>query len=241
MGWRMTPLSSFFEQEVAQLTSPASTELLNVDSIFQTAFEGLLDEITEDILLNLMHDWVHDILATPIRADFALAQLEVKQYLSEFPFYLSLTDAPLQIRQIHQLFLEHDMVMSDFNEAKSARYLTGSIDLVYFDGQRYHIADYKSNFLGPDQQHYSAEAIQQNMSQSSYWLQAALYLVALHRYLSANMQTYSIQQHLGGATYLYLRGMNGQVQQGVYHWQPDSEFIEKLDQILGYFEQKKSA
>ncbi len=40
------------------------------------------------------------------------------------------------------------MVMSDFNEAKSARYLTGSIDLVYFDGQRYHIADYKSNFLG---------------------------------------------------------------------------------------------
>ncbi|WP_180082912.1 UvrD-helicase domain-containing protein [Acinetobacter sp. YH12102] len=231
----------FFEQEVAQLARSTSTESLDVDSLFQTAFEGLLDEITEDILLNLMHDWVHEILATPIQADFALAQLEAKQYLSEFPFYLSLTDAPLQIRQIHQLFLEHDMVMSDFNEAKSARYLTGSIDLVYFDGQRYHIADYKSNFLGPDQQHYSAEAIQQNMSQSSYWLQAALYLVALHRYLSANMQTYSITQHLGGATYLYLRGMNGQAQQGAYHWQPDSEFIEKLDQILGYFEQKKSA
>ena len=33
-------------------------------------------------------------------------------------------------------------------EAKSARYLNGSIDLVYFDGQRYHIADYKSNYLG---------------------------------------------------------------------------------------------
>lgn len=231
----------FFEQEIAQLIRSASTESLNVDSIFQTAFEGLLDEITEDILLNLMHDWVRDILITPIQADFALAQLEAKQYLSEFPFYLSLTDAPLQIWQIHQLFLEHDMVMSDFNEAKSARYLTGSIDLVYFDGQRYHIADYKSNFLGPDQQQYSAEAIQENMSQSSYWLQAALYLVALHRYLSANMQGYSIQQHLGGATYLYLRGMNGQTQQGAYHWQPDTEFIEKLDQILGYFEQKKSA
>ena len=55
------------------------------------------------------------------------------------------------------------------------------------------------------------------------------------------MQGYSITQHLGGATYLYLRGMNGQVQQGAYHWQPSLEFIEKLDQILGYFEQKKSA
>ncbi|WP_216936623.1 MULTISPECIES: UvrD-helicase domain-containing protein [unclassified Acinetobacter] len=231
----------FFEQEMSQIPRAVIAEPLNVDGIFQTAFNGLLDEITEDILLNLMHAWVHDILATPIQADFALAQLQAKQYLSEFPFYLSLTDAPLQIRQIHQLFLENDIVMNDFNEAKSARYLTGSIDLVYFDGQRYHIADYKSNFLGPDQQHYSAEAIQQNMSQSSYWLQAALYLVALHRYLGANMREYSIQQHLGGASYLYLRGMNGQAEQGSYYWQPSIEFIEQLDQILGYFEQKKSA
>src|SRR5690606_371177 len=221
----------FFEQEMAQIAHLASPEQLNVESIFQTALDGLLDEIREDILLNLMHDWVHDILVTPIQADFVLAQLGDQQYLSEFPFYLSLTDAPLQIRQIHQLFVEHDIVMSDFNEAKSARYLTGSIDLVYFDGQRYHIADYKSNFLGPDQQHYTAEAIQQNMSQSSYWLQAALYLVALHRYLNANMQAYSMQQHLGGASYLYLRGMHGQMEQGVYHWQPDIEFVEKLDQI----------
>ncbi|MDM1322709.1 UvrD-helicase domain-containing protein [Acinetobacter pseudolwoffii] len=231
----------FFEQEMAQIAHLASPEQLNVESIFQTALDGLLDEIREDILLNLMHDWVHDILVTPIQVDFVLAQLGDQQYLSEFPFYLSLTDAPLQIRQIHQLFVEHDIVMSDFNEAKSARYLTGSIDLVYFDGQRYHIADYKSNFLGPDQQHYTAEAIQQNMSQSSYWLQAALYLVALHRYLNANMQAYSMQQHLGGASYLYLRGMHGQMEQGVYHWQPDIEFVEKLDQILGYFEQKKTA
>ena len=220
---------------MAQLTRSASTESLNVDSIFQTAFEGLLDEITEDILLNLMHHWVHDILATPIQTDFALAQLEAKHYLSEFPFYLSLTDAPLQIRQIHQLFLEHDMVMSDFNEAKSARYLTGSIDLVYFDGQRYHIADYKSNFLGTDQSQYNIEEIQKSMSQASYWLQAGLYLVALHRYLTAQMENYDIHQHLGGASYLYLRGMNGEQLQGIHYWKPDAEFILRLDSILGSF------
>jgi len=79
------------------------------------------------------------------------------------------------------------------------------------------------------------------MTHSSYWLQAALYLVALHRYLSVNMQGYDMQQHLGGATYLYLRGMNGQAEQGAYHWQSSLEFILKLDEILGYFEQKKSA
>ncbi len=92
--------------------------------------------------------------------------------------------------------------------------------MVYFDGQQYHIADYKSNFLGTDQIHYSATAIQQSMSQASYWLQAGLYLVALHRYLALQMQDYDIEKHLGGASYLYLRGMNGQAEQGFYHWKP---------------------
>ena len=110
----------------------------------------------EDLLLNRVHDWLKRNSGCTLQADFSLEQLQQGTYLSEFPFYLSLTDVPLQIRQIQQLFAEHDILMPDFNEAKSARYLTGSIDLVYFDGQRYHIADYKSNFLGSDQQHYTA-------------------------------------------------------------------------------------
>ena len=70
-------------------------------------------------------------------------------------------------------------------------------------------------------------------------LQAALYLVALHRYLSVKLQNYQIEQHLGGASYLYLRGMNGQAQQGYMYWKPDDEFILRLDAILGYFSEDK--
>ena len=77
------------------------------------------------------------------------------------------------------------------------------------------------------------------MSSASYWLQAALYLVALHRYLSIKLEHYQIDQHLGGASYLYLRGMNGEVGQGYYYWRPDSEFILRLDAILGYFAEDK--
>jgi len=39
------------------------------------------------------------------------------------------------------LFEEYSIEMPELLEAKSARYLNGSIDLVYFDGQRYHLAD----------------------------------------------------------------------------------------------------
>ena len=49
-----------------------------------------------------------------------------------------------------------------------------------------------------------------------------------------------MQQHLGGASYLYLRGMNGQAQQGCYYWKPEDEFILRLDAILGYFSEDKA-
>ncbi len=229
-----------FEKEIANIAH-AEPKPISVEALLQQAMTVFIEEMHEDILLNLMQDWLGEIVSTPIQADFSLQQLSKGSYLSEFPFLLSMQDAAIQIKQIHALFVEYGIVMGDFNEAKSARYLTGSIDLVYFDGQQYHIADYKSNFLGQDQQDYASHAIQDNMSHSSYWLQAALYLVAMHRYLTANMQNYDIHQHLGGASYLYLRGMNGCAGQGNHHWQPSVEFIEKLDDILGYFSPIKTA
>ncbi|MFW1802453.1 hypothetical protein ACG9YX_20905, partial [Acinetobacter nematophilus] len=77
-------------------------------------------------------------------------------------------------------------------DARSARYHNGSIDLEIIDGQQYHIADYKSNFQGVDQHNYISEAVQESMSHAIYWLQASLYLVALHRYLKIQLQDYQI-------------------------------------------------
>lgn len=183
--------------------------------------------------------WLTDVLQTPLNQGFQLQQLVVGQYLSECPFYLALSDRVLAMQRVQQLFEEYDIQMPEFIDAKSARYLNGSIDLVYFDGQRYHIADYKSNYLGEDQADYQSTHIAESMSLSSYWLQAALYLVALHRYLSVKLQNYRIEQHLGGASYLYLRGMNGQADQGYFYWKPEDEFILRLDAILGYFIEDK--
>ncbi len=192
------------------------------------------------LLYQWIAEWLQDVLATPLNGEFQLKQLIAGQYLSECPFYLSLSDRVLAMQRIQQLFEEYDIYMPELLEAKSARYLNGSIDLVYFDGQRYHIADYKSNYLGADQSDYGAEQIADSMSLSSYWLQAGLYLVALHRYLRVKLQNYNIAEHLGGASYLYLRGMNGQAQQGYFYWKPNDEFILRLDAILGYFSEDKN-
>ncbi|ENX10471.1 UvrD-helicase domain-containing protein [Acinetobacter courvalinii] len=194
----------------------------------------------EQQLYEWIADWLQDVVVTPLYQGFQLKQLLAGQYLSECPFYLALSDRVLAMQRVQQLFEEYGIHMPELLEARSARYLNGSIDLVYFDGQRYHIADYKSNYLGTAQADYQHEQIAESMSLSSYWLQAALYLVALHRYLGVKLQNYSIEQHLGGASYLYLRGMNGQAQQGCLYWKPEDEFILRLDAILGYFSEDKA-
>lgn len=194
----------------------------------------------EHFLIESMMTWLSEVLATPIANQFKLNQLKVHEYLPEFPFYLAMADRVLAIRRIHQMFAEYDIVMPEFLEAHSARYLKGEIDLVFFDGQQYHIADYKSNFLGVQPHHYAGAAIQQSMSHASYWLQAALYLVALHRYLKIQLENYDIERDLGGANYLYLRGMNTEAAQGHFFWKPSSEFILRLDAILGQFAEDKS-
>ena len=207
-------------------------------SLYQQQFPEQLQ--AEQLLYQWIAEWLQDVLATPLNGEFQLKQLIAGQYLSECPFYLSLSDRVLAMQRIQQLFEEYDIYMPELLEAKSARYLNGSIDLVYFDGQRYHIADYKSNYLGADQSDYAVEQIADSMSLSSYWLQAGLYLVALHRYLRVKLQNYNIAEHLGGASYLYLRGMNGQAQQGYFYWKPNDEFILRLDAILGYFSEDKN-
>ena len=203
----------------------------NLCDKYQQEFQS----VDEEQLLTWMQEWLAQVVSTPLHQQFCLKHLSAEAHLAEFPFYLSLSNHVLAIKRIQDLFAEYGIVMPELNAANSARYLTGSIDLVYFDGERYHIADYKSNFLGADVQDYHPTQIQDSMSHASYWLQAGLYLVALHRYLQVQLEGYAIEQHLGGASYLYLRGMQGVAGLGVNTWCPEAEFILRLDAILGYF------
>jgi len=76
--------------------------------------------------------------------------------------------------------------------------------------------------------------MQDSMTHSGYWLQAMLYMVAIHRYLKVRKADYQIEKHLGGAVYLYLRGMSAATDQtGIVHWQPDPQLVLGVDALLG--------
>jgi exodeoxyribonuclease V beta subunit len=88
--------------------------------------------------------------------------------------------------------------------------LMGFADLVFEHGGRYWVLDYKSNHLGPDDDAYSLDAMNAAICEHRYDVQATLYLLALHRLLRVRLgASYRPAQHLGGALYLFLRGVNG--------------------------------
>jgi exodeoxyribonuclease V beta subunit len=111
----------------------------------------------------------------------------------------------------------------------SARMLNGLLmgfaDLVFEHAGRYWVLDYKSNHLGPQPADYSASALAADMARHRYDVQAALYTLALHRLLASRLgAAYRPQQHLGGAIYLYLRGLEGPAG-GVCHVPPPFEWL----------------
>jgi exodeoxyribonuclease V beta subunit len=113
----------------------------------------------------------------------------------------------------------------------------GFADLVFEHAGRYWVLDYKSNQLGADAAAYTPEALAQAMGQHRYDVQAALYLLALHRLLRARLgEAYDPATQLGGAIYFFLRGIDGPAQ-GVLTLAPDLALLDALDTLLDTVEQ----
>ena len=109
----------------------------------------------------------------------------------------------------------------------------GFIDLTVESDGRFHVIDYKTNWLGQDPARYAPHALAEAVRQHHYDLQYLIYLTALHRYLRRRLPGYEPQRHLGGAYYLFLRGMAPNAgQRGVYHDRPPAELILRLDALL---------
>ena len=123
-------------------------------------------------------------------------------------------------------------------------YLTGSIDLVLRAGERFAIADYKTNWLAPAGEelsawHHRPAALAAEMEHAHYGLQALLYAVALHRYLRWRVRGYDPERHIAGVLYLFVRGMTGAGTPvidgspcGVFAWRPPASAIVALSDVL---------
>ena len=154
--------------------------------------------------------WLGRVLAQPLAGpDVPLQGLQT--LLPEMEFWLPA--GRLHAREVDALCQQHllpGVSRPRLPDAQLHGMLMGFADLVFEHEDRYWVLDYKSNHLGPDAAAYTTGALAAAMAQHRYEVQAALYMLALHRLLRARLGAgYDPAKHLGGAVYLFLRGIDG--------------------------------
>ena len=111
----------------------------------------------------------------------------------------------------------------------------GFIDLIFEHQGKYYLCDYKSSHLGDRFQDYHFDALLDNVEKNYYDLQYLIYALALHRYLKQTLVDYDVNEHFGGAYYLYLRGMTTEPAHqgaGVYYRHITEQEINQLDALF---------
>ncbi|WP_172148247.1 MULTISPECIES: exodeoxyribonuclease V subunit beta [Pseudomonas] len=163
-----------------------------------------------------------------------LASLQAARRLPELGFTFPVANLDLQrLRAIlsdpaHGLAapMREAAARLEFDNLKG--FLKGFIDLTFEHDGRWYIADYKSNWLGPDASYYGGERLLQALAGEHYYLQYLIYLVALRRFLRQRLADFDNNQ-LGGAYYLFLRGMPTA---GVYFSRPNDRLLDALDNLF---------
>lgn len=94
-------------------------------------------------------------------------------------------------------------------------FINGFIDLfAHTERGQTLIVDYKSNHLGHKSADYHPDALNQAIAEHHYYLQALIYAIACARYL----KTRSVQTRTIHIRYLFLRGLDGISDHGVWQW-----------------------
>lgn len=198
----------------------------------------------------MMARLLHDVTATellPTRAPgMTLARVPLGRRLTELEF--SFPAQAVDLSRLHRLLQAHgypEMPALAYGGASGGAsgggildgYLKGFIDLVFEDGGRFWVLDWKSNFLGERIDDYGPAPMAAAMASHLYTLQALIYTLALHRYLRLRLPDYDYHRHLGGTLYLFIRGVRpawvcaGQAA-GVHADSPPLALIEAMDALM---------
>ncbi|MCO8163918.1 exodeoxyribonuclease V subunit beta [Pseudomonas sp. 21LCFQ010] len=204
--------------------------------------EGVRDTVARrcsrrgwDSWIKPLSDWLLDLLQMPLPlpGNASLSGLEQpNQYRIEMEFWFA--SRQVDVLRLDELVRRHthrNLPRAPLQPAALNGMFKGFIDLTFEHEGRYYVADYKSNWLGADDDAYTPAAMETAMLEHRYDLQYVLYLLALHRQLKARLADYDYDQHMGGALYLFLRG-NRAPGQGVYFTRPPRELIESLDLLF---------
>lgn len=178
--------------------------------------------------------WLADFLSTrftlPEQTRMQLTQLKSQQAEMEFLFS-SHHVAAQQLDALCQRYIQAGTPRPALLPSKLNGMMKGFIDLVFEHQGRYYVADWKSNYLGPTDDHYSEQTLAHEILHHRYDVQYAIYLLALHRLLRSRLPDYDYDRDVGGALYFFLRGHASKTN-GLIADKPPLAFIMALDELF---------
>ena len=208
------------------------SDLANTEEIDKLRQSLQLDETFTEPLQNWLQQISHTPLSNEIEIGIALADLANKDCIKEMPFYLAIREH-FDVEAFNRaLKTNHHLPSEPLQFEQIQGMVRGSIDLVFRHNGKYYLVDYKSNFLGSSLADYNQEALKKEMLHCHYDWQYLIYTLALHRYLQSVVPDYDYARDFGGVFYLFLRGMNGEPQSGVFYDRPSVELITELDGVF---------
>ncbi|MEP6899176.1 MAG: 3'-5' exonuclease, partial [Rhodanobacter sp.] len=159
-----------------------------------------------------------------------LIDVRAEQRIVEFEFQFPVRQVSLaRLRGLCIAHDETDVVPASLDATTLNGMLTGFADLIVEWNGRYHVLDYKTNWLGARLHDYRTGPLDAAMAEHHYPLQALIYTVALHRYLRQRMDGYTAEHHLGDSCYLFVRALGLEPALGVWRHRWPAALIEELD------------
>ncbi|GAA3919733.1 exodeoxyribonuclease V subunit beta [Litoribacillus peritrichatus] len=188
----------------------------------------------------VLHQMAMNVLSAPLNqrngSNIApvLRKTKASQRLVEMEFLIPITE-PITCDQVNGI-VEQDALSKNAQQGLSfgqvQGMLKGFIDLTFESEGKFYVLDWKSNYLGADSSFYTQGAMAEAMLDHRYDFQYLLYTLALHRYLRVRIKDYDYEEHIGGAYYVFLRGVEQDASRGVFFTKPDKSVIEQLDQLF---------
>lgn len=183
------------------------------------------------VIDNLLNKNLGSFLGTSLY----LKDIPQKNRISELEFYLNIKNLS-KLKDVLIDYFEMKKKTNFLNSIEKLRFeelesfINGFIDLVFTDGNKYYVIDWKFNFLGSNADDYNIDNLEKEMLGNYYYLQYHLYMLALYKYLKTKNKSIGME-HIGGVFYIFARGIQDNNDTGIYFDRP-IEFLERCKDVI---------
>ncbi|QCI24498.1 exodeoxyribonuclease V subunit beta [Buchnera aphidicola (Muscaphis stroyani)] len=180
----------------------------------------------------MLISWIENIISYPLNNQkIFLSNLKKENYIKELKFFLPIKNI-LKSSKLNKIMKSLDPISHLAPNLKFdsiTGFMTGSIDLIFLWNKKYYIIDYKTNWLGKNNNFYSETYMKKEIIKHRYDLQYQIYTVVMHQYLTKKDKKYNYKSNFGGIFYFFLRSVNAENKKnGIFYIYPDYSLIKQL-------------